>query len=847
MSNYTKTTDFAAKDSLPTGDSGKIIRGAEFETEFDNIATAIATKADTAGPTFTGTATFASTNTTDVQINSVSVTATAAEINTLDGITSTTAELNTLDGFTGTVDDLNYAKDLRASGVTTDEYDTLSGVTASTAELNILDGATVTTAELNILDGVTSTAAELNILDGVTATAVELNLLDGVTATTAELNILDGVTADATELNYVEGVTSAIQTQIDTKAPTASPTLTGTVTAADLIITNRQVATDDAEGIDVAGNDVTVRGGASTGAGEGGSILLQASPSTTTGNTVNTFTTILEVDEDGIDVTGTVTADGLTVDTDTLHVDATNNRVGIGTTSPAAELHIQSASPEIRFTDNDTVTNVGKITYLDGRLVLQSDDDNQLGSSTIEFQIDGSEAVRIDPDGKVGIGTNSPSDLLDISANGTSAMRLSDSSSPATYAQFTQANGVLTFAADAGGSQSGSVIKFLIDNSEHMRIDSSGNLLVGTTSLLSASETTNTGLRVANTGGTVQVRDGGVVQYINRLTSDGDITAFQKDGTTVGSIGVDNTDNLFIAGNSTHGGLQFGTDSVAPHQNGALAGDTIDLGTSSSRFKDLHLSRVLHVGNGSLSAPSITFGSDTNTGFYRAGTDSIGAVTNASERMRIDSSGNVGIGTSSPDTLMHLSSLTDATLRLESTKTAIATNDVIGAIEWEGNDATTGSSGVVGKIDLIAEDATPDHAMRFFTHDNLSGTYELAERMRITSGGDLHVDGNVIAYSTTISDRRLKSDITNISNALDKVGQINGVTFVRDHNGEKAAGVVAQEIIEVLPEAVKSQALPLQTGEQDQEYYVVEYDAVTGLLVEAVKELKARVEALEAQ
>jgi hypothetical protein len=57
MSNYTKTTDFAAKDSLPSGDSGKIIRGSEFETEFDNISTAIATKAETASPTFTGTVT----------------------------------------------------------------------------------------------------------------------------------------------------------------------------------------------------------------------------------------------------------------------------------------------------------------------------------------------------------------------------------------------------------------------------------------------------------------------------------------------------------------------------------------------------------------------------------------------------------------------------------------------------------------------------------------------------------------------------------------------------------------------------------------------------------------------
>ena len=55
-------------------------------------------------------------------------------------------------------------------------------VTATASELNIMDGVTATTAELNILDGVTSTAAELNILDGVTATATELNYVDGVTS-----------------------------------------------------------------------------------------------------------------------------------------------------------------------------------------------------------------------------------------------------------------------------------------------------------------------------------------------------------------------------------------------------------------------------------------------------------------------------------------------------------------------------------------------------------------------------------------------------------------------------------------------------------------------------------------
>jgi hypothetical protein len=79
------------------------------------------------------------------------------------------------------------------------------------------------------LTGVTSTAAEINILDGATLSTTELNILDGVTASASELNILDGASLTTTELNYVDGVTSAIQTQLDTKAPLNAPTFTGTV------------------------------------------------------------------------------------------------------------------------------------------------------------------------------------------------------------------------------------------------------------------------------------------------------------------------------------------------------------------------------------------------------------------------------------------------------------------------------------------------------------------------------------------------------------------------------------------------------------------------------------------
>ena len=57
MSSYTKTTNFTAKDTLPSGDSNKIVRGTEFDVEFNAIQTAVNSKANTASPTFTGTAT----------------------------------------------------------------------------------------------------------------------------------------------------------------------------------------------------------------------------------------------------------------------------------------------------------------------------------------------------------------------------------------------------------------------------------------------------------------------------------------------------------------------------------------------------------------------------------------------------------------------------------------------------------------------------------------------------------------------------------------------------------------------------------------------------------------------
>jgi len=148
---------------------------------------------------------------TTLDIGGTNVTATAAELNILDGVTSTAAELNILDGVTSTAAELNILDGVTSTAT---ELNILDGVTATTAELNIMDGVTATTAELNIMDGVTATAAELNIIDGVTATTAELNIMDGVTSTTAELNIMDGVTATTAEINILDGDTSATSTTL---------------------------------------------------------------------------------------------------------------------------------------------------------------------------------------------------------------------------------------------------------------------------------------------------------------------------------------------------------------------------------------------------------------------------------------------------------------------------------------------------------------------------------------------------------------------------------------------------------------------------------------------------------
>ena len=118
------------------------------------------------------------------------------------------------------------------------------------------------------------------------------------------------------------------------------------------------------------------------------------------------------------------------------------------------------------------------------------------------------------------------------------------------------------------------------------------------------------------------------------------------------------------------------------------------------------------------------------------------------------------------------------------------------------------------------------------------------EDMRLLDDGTLHVDGDVIAFSTTISDETLKYDINPIDHALDKINTLKGVTYKYLKDGMESAGLLAQDVEKVLPCAVQERELPLHTG-NNKLFKTLNYDNLHALLIESIKELTAKVEKLE--
>ena len=121
------------------------------------------------------------------------------------------------------------------------------------------------------------------------------------------------------------------------------------------------------------------------------------------------------------------------------------------------------------------------------------------------------------------------------------------------------------------------------------------------------------------------------------------------------------------------------------------------------------------------------------------------------------------------------------------------------------------------------------------------GSAITAVRLDMSDAGHLICNGNVTAFGST-SDIKLKENIEVIPDALDKVKQLKGITFNYKKDGKVSTGLIAQDLEKVLPEAVYEASA---VDDDEDKHLAVRYGNTVGLLVEAIKELEARVKELE--
>jgi len=261
------------------------------------------------------------------------------------------------------------------------------------------------------------------------------------------------------------------------------------------------------------------------------------------------------------------------------------------------------------------------------------------------------------------------------------------------------------------------------------------------------------------------------------------------------------------------------------------------------------------IGNGRGSAGFAVIGnSNIRLGF---GTN----YTTAETDLIINSSGNVGIGLSSPGSALHV------TGSVTSNGTAAIGefgNSGTGAIANSGHQFIIGGPSVSGYTGMIIySDTTTGYGQISFAdgrgaNDSWRGTISYkhsdeymsfwtnaAEKVRIESDGDLHGIADIIAYSSTPSDERLKDNVVTIGNSLDLVSQLRGVRFdwnIGSKKGKHDIGVIAQEVEQVIPEIVSEKKLPLLTGNDETIYKVVDYEKLTAVLIESIKELKQEID-----
>ena len=301
------------------------------------------------------------------------------------------------------------------------------------------------------------------------------------------------------------------------------------------------------------------------------------------------------------------------------------------------------------------------------------------------------------------------------------------------------------------------------------------------------------------------------------------------------------TGTRLVSANAT---ITTGTIATLNSTTGTIAtlnsttGTIATLNSTTGTIPTLVATTLITTGTGTAAAPAIVPTGDTNTGIFFPAADTLAATTNGTERLRIDASGNVGIGIASPISSIHVKQATPVSkITLED----LSTN----------------------RVGQIGGGSDGDGGFLSFSIGNNSGS--ITEYMRISSAGEVFIAGttdqgiyNLQVNGTGVwgagayvngSDSRIKEDIQPIASGLDVVEKLNPVTYKYKETWSSdqsiQSGFIAQELLTALDGQIYVDGVVQQGGTEG--YYSVAYQNLIPVLAKAIQELKAKNDSLEAR
>jgi hypothetical protein len=760
----------------------------------------------------------------------------------------------------------------------------------------------------------TKVNTDLDLVDALfaaagTGTSVGLNVGSGKTLVIAGNVSANGATISPTELSYLDGVTSAIQTQLNAKEPTIT-TLTvakggtgaSTLTANYLVKGNgtsavsASVVYDDGTNVGVGtaspSAKVTIAGTAATT-----SQVLNSTGSTTGatyGRWFNTGSDLIwgiESSAGGALLTGasayaavlyTNSAVPLqfgTAGTVKATLDSSGN-LGIGTSSPEANgrLTLDRASSNYLMLRSDGTNRMA--LYVDSGVSVVDAQANPLA-----LNAGSAERMRINSSGNVGIGTSSPGARLDVAtASGDCIIRVGNGTSQARFA--VDNDGPYIYPLTSGDS---SLRVFTPTGSEAMRIDAAGVVGIGVTpatwSSFKALQFGDVGAIYSNNFGSGNTQ----TIFSNNAYFNSGYKYLQSSSAAAQYTQIGGTHAWSIAPTGTAGNAISFTQAMTLDSSGNLGIGTTTTTTYFTNYTSVRNSgfsgaalglevggqpRLLSVADNSASYISSY---DDNPITFSVTTGNFSGST-GTERMRIDSSGNVGIGTTGPARRLTVSAggglsvlaIQDANtgstatdgfqLQLAGNGDAYLWNYENANMVFGTNDTERARFDTSGNL-LVGKSATNDAALGAEMQASgavssaRSGTTNAQATMIVYSTGAaayrfyVTMDGVINATSTSIaaiSDIRLKENVRELDAGLDTILALKPRRFDwKEGKGKDVKddmGFIAQEVEEVLPALIGG--WKAGEGEPDDLKSVKAGDLIP-VLVKAIQELTARVAQLE--